>query len=97
MHKCNVTLCCNPHHLKPGTLSENGWHASTSGSFKQGAIGIRGIGFDKNRGYWTAGAYLKGKRFNLYTGPSKEKAIAARKKWNEDHDISFNLNAEEQR
>jgi HNH endonuclease len=92
MHKCNNKLCCNPKHLKCGTPLENTRHASSSGAFKTGASKIRGVGFIKNRGYWHSQGWIKGKRFNLYTGPSKEKAIAARKKWEKEYEVSFNLN-----
>ena len=91
MHKCNNKLCCNPRHLKVGTYLENAAHATTSGAFKVGASGRKGIWFDKKRGYWIAGAYKRGKKFNLYTGPSLDKAIKAREQWELVNDVSFNL------
>jgi hypothetical protein len=91
MHKCNNKLCCNPNHLTVGTGTRNMLHASTSGAFALGASGRRGIWWDKKREYWIAGAYIGGKKFNLYTGPHLEKAIAAREKWEEVNGVSFNL------
>jgi hypothetical protein len=89
MHKCNNKLCCNPLHLTIGTNKENQLHASHSGAFNIGASGIYGISFIKSRNYWSARA--NGERINLYTGPSKEKAIAARKKWEAENLVSFQL------
>lgn len=91
MHKCNNMICCNPSHLKLGTPLENTRHASSSGSFDAGQCKIRGVGFIKDRGYWHSQGWIKGKRFNLYTGPSKKKAIAARKQWENKYRVSFNL------
>lgn len=91
LHKCNNKLCCNPAHLKAGTNSENQRHASASGAFEVGESGIKGIGFIKSRGYWQARGYRNGKFHNLYTGPSKEKAIAARKRWESMNDVTFNI------
>lgn len=91
MHKCNNKKCCNPSHLKCGTPLENTQHASSSGMFKAGESKIPGIGFIKSRGYWHSQGWMKGKRINLYTGPSKEKAISARKDWEKKYRISFNL------
>jgi hypothetical protein len=85
MHKCNNKRCCNPAHLTVGTNSENQRHASGSGLFPVGRSGLRGVGFDRRRGYWTAQAYLGGKKYNLYTGPHKHKAIAAREKWDREN------------
>lgn len=89
MHKCNNKACCNPSHLTVGTNSQNQRHASASGAWPVGASGIRGVGFDKVRGYWTARGYLNGRGRNLYTGPHKEKAIAARLKWESENLITF--------
>lgn len=89
MHKCNNKLCCNPSHLTIGTNSENQRHASSSGAWRLGQSRIRGVGRDKKRGYWTAQAFLNGKRINLYTGPHKAKAILARRLWDAKHGISF--------
>lgn len=89
MHKCNNKICCNPNHLVAGTILENTQHASASRAFPVGITGIHGVSFDKARSYWTAQGYLKGKKFNLYNGPHKEKAIAARKKWECEHKIVF--------
>jgi hypothetical protein len=91
MHKCNNKACCNPRHLTVGTGSENQRHASMSGVWPPGASGIRGIGFDKKRNYWTAQAFLHGKRLNLYTGPHKQKAIDARKAWESEYGITFEV------
>lgn len=90
MHKCNNKLCCNPVHLTLGNNSENQRHASASEAFQVGVTGIRGIGFDKKRGYWTAHGYLNGKKRNLYTGPHKHKALSARNKWETENLIYFN-------
>lgn len=97
MHKCNNKLCCNPKHLTPGSGSRNQHHASTSGAFKLGAQGIRGISFDHKRGYWKANGYHKGKLYNLYTGPHLEKALASRQKWDAEHDVTFDLTEGEDR
>src|ERR1035437_10055886 len=83
MHKCNNKLCCNPKHLTIGTNQKNQLHAVHSRAWKAGASGIMGVGYDKKREYWTAQCFENGKRRNLYTGPSKEKAITARKNWEE--------------
>lgn len=91
MHKCNNKLCCNPKHLTVGTNSENQRHASVSGAWKVGRSGIRGVGFDRKRNYWRAQGYLNGKMRNLYTGPHKEKAIAARRRWEREVGISFTV------
>ena len=91
LHKCNNKLCCNPEHLVAGTNSENQRHAVTSGAFAVGATGIRGVSIDKKRGYWTAQGYLNGKKFNLYTGPSMDKAVSARRSWENTNGIRFDL------
>lgn len=91
MHKCNNKLCCNPAHLTLGSNSENQRHASASNAFRVGATGIKGVSFDKKRNYWTAQGYLSGKKRNLYTGPHKSKAIAARAQWERKVGVSFNL------
>lgn len=91
MHKCNNKLCCNPSHLTIGSNSENQRHASSSGAWPVGASGIRGVSFVKKRGYWRAQGYLGGKVSNLYTGPSKEKAITARNNWERETGINFKL------
>ncbi len=83
MHKCNNKLCCNPKHLILGTNQINQLHAVHSMAWKPGESGIMGVGFIKSRNYWAARCYDMGKSRNLYTGPSKEKAIAARKNWEE--------------
>lgn len=87
LHKCNNKICCNPKHLKLGTNSINQRHAITSRAFRVGTSGIAGVGFDKKRGYWTASGYEMGKRRNLYTGPSKEKAISARASWEQSYGV----------
>jgi len=89
MHKCNNKLCCNPNHLTTGTNSENQNHASMSGAFKVGKCGVRGISFIESRGYWHAQAYIQGKKYNLYTGPDYDKAVAARKRWEQKNGITF--------
>lgn len=89
MHTCNTKLCCNPDHLILGDNSKNQRHASASGAHKPGRTGILGISFDRKRQYWTAQGYLNGKKKNLYTGPHKEKAIAARKQWEAKNLIIF--------
>jgi len=89
MHKCNNKTCCNPLHLTLGTNSENMRHAMMSGAWPVGKTGIRGVGFDKKRQYWTAQAYSGGRRLNLYTGPHKEKAISARHQWECEHGVTF--------
>ena len=89
MHKCNNKLCCNPRHLICGTPQQNAQHAAASNAFPVGASGLPGIGFIKNRGYWRAYGWLGGKSVNLYTGPHKHKAIAARQKWISKHGITF--------
>jgi hypothetical protein len=91
MHKCNNKMCCNPKHLTVGTNSENQRHASTSGAFKVGESGIRGIGFDKKRSYWKAIGYRNGKLHTLYQGPHFEKAIDARRKWDKENGIYFDI------
>lgn len=89
MHKCNNIICCNPHHLVIGSNSENQRHASCSGAWQTGITGLTGVGFDKRRGYWTASGYLNGKRRNLYTGPHRDKAVAARYQWEQENGIHF--------
>jgi hypothetical protein len=89
LHRCNNKICCNPKHLTLGTNSENQRHAITSRAFRPGASGIPGVGFDKKRGYWTASGYEMGKRKNLYTGPSKEKAVSARASWEKSYGINL--------
>ncbi len=89
MHKCNNKLCCNPNHLTTGTNSENQRHASMSGAFNVGKSGVRGVSFIKSRGYWHAQGYKHGKMYNLYTGPSYEKAILARSRWEKLNGITF--------
>lgn len=91
MHKCNNKPCCNPLHLTIGTNSQNQNHASMSRLFSTGKTGIRGVGFVESRGYWTATAYENGKKINLYTGPHKEKAVKARKSWEDKNGITFNI------
>ena len=81
MHKCNNMLCCNPKHLVYGDASKNARHAMKSGAFNAGKSGIVGVGFIASRQYWHAQGWRNGKRLNLYTGPSKEKALSARKAW----------------
>lgn len=90
MHKCNNKLCCNPSHLTLGTNAENQRHASASNAWRAGKTGIKGVGFDAKRGYWTAQAFQDGKRRNLYTGPHKDKAVLARKRWEQENNITFN-------
>ena len=85
MHRCNNKLCCNPDHLTLGTNQENQLHAVYSNAWKLGESGIRGVGYDKKRNYWTSQCFENGKRKNLYTGPDKEKAISARKQWEESN------------
>lgn len=85
MHKCNNILCCNPKHLIYGDASRNARHAMKSGAFKAGQSGIIGVGFIKSRGYWYAQGWRGGKRINLYTGPSKQKALSARKAWEDNY------------
>lgn len=92
MHKCNNKLCCNPKHLTTGTNSDNQSHASMSGAFAVGRCGVRGISFIETRGYWHAQAYVNGKKYNLYTGPSYEKAISARVRWEKLNGITFKEN-----
>lgn len=89
MHKCNNKRCCNPCHLTLGSNSQNQRHASASGAWPVGASGVRGVSFDKARGYWVASGTRNGKRRNLYTGPHKEKAISARMSWESENLISF--------
>jgi len=89
MHRCNNRICCNPAHLEAGSNSRNQRHASSSGAFPVGVTGRRGIGVDRSRGYWTAQGYLNGKKSNLYTGPSLEKAVAARARWEAEHGVRF--------
>lgn len=91
MHKCNNKLCCNPQHLTLGTNRDNQMHASASGAWKLGVSGIKGVGYDKKRNYWVARCFEGGKSRNLYTGPHKEKAISARKKWEDANNITFNI------
>lgn len=91
MHKCNNKLCCNPSHLTVGTNSENQRHASMSNAFSTGKTGIRGVGFDEKRGYWYSHGYMKGKRFMLYQGPHKDKALEARHLWESQNGITFNI------
>lgn len=81
LHKCNNKRCCNPNHLFESTNQINQIHASLSGAWAVGQTGIRGVGFNKTRGYWTSNAYENGRRRNLYTGPSHQKAISARALW----------------
>lgn len=90
MHKCNNKICCNPLHLTVGTNSENQRHAIFSKAFKSGASGIPGVGYVKDRGYWRANGYEMGRLRNLYTGPSFEKAVAARSKWEKEYAVQFN-------
>lgn len=89
MHKCNNKLCCNTEHLTVGTNSENQRHASMSGAWEVGVSGVRGVTFDRTRKYWVASGYLNGNRKNLYTGPSKAKAISARQAWENRTGITF--------
>lgn len=89
MHKCNNKQCCNPKHLTLGSNSENQRHASASGAWPTGQSGIRGITFDKSRQYWVAIGYRNGKKRNLYTGPHKDKAIAARIRWESENLVTF--------
>lgn len=89
MHKCNNKACCNPSHLTLGTNSQNQRHASGSGAWAVGVTGIRGITFDVKRQYWVASGYRNGKRRNLYTGPSKGKAVSARQAWEAENIVTF--------
>lgn len=89
MHKCNNKMCCNPGHLTLGTNSENQRHAIVSRAFRVGASGIPGVTFDKKRNYWVANGYEMGKKRNLYTGPSKEKAVTARALWEKSYGINL--------
>lgn len=89
MHICNNKLCCNPNHLTLVTNKDNQLHASQSNAFPLGVDGIRGVSYIKKRGYWRAQAYENGKCINLYTGPHKEKALTARRRWEEINYIKF--------
>lgn len=94
MHKCNNKLCCNPSHLTVGTNRENQLHAVASQAPKLGKSGIRGVHYLSKRGYWRAQAYDHGKAKNLYTGPHKDKAIEARKRWEIENLINFETKGE---
>lgn len=96
LHKCNNTSCCNPFHLVAGTISENMRHASASGAFAVGKSGVQGVNFSPARNSWRARGSLGGRQFVLYQGPSKEKAIAARRLWEDKHGISFKINGANQ-
>lgn len=52
--------------------------------------GVTGVTYDPKRGggYWTAEGWFEGKRFHLYTGPSVDKAIAARKSWEKIRELT---------
>lgn len=89
LHKCNNPACCNPSHLTSGTISENMRHASASGAFAVGKTGIRGVNFSPARQSWRARGSINGAQIVLYQGRSKEKAIAARRLWEEQYGISF--------
>jgi hypothetical protein len=54
---------------------------------KDNSSGTPGVFQDKRRGTWYARIYKNGKAINLYCGPSKEKAIAAR----EYYEVEQNL------
>jgi hypothetical protein len=89
LHKCNNPVCCNPDHLAVGTRSENMRHASMSGAFRLGSSGIQGVSFSKSRKAWRARGSLNGDQYVLYQGPSKAKAIEARRHWENDNGITF--------
>lgn len=50
----------------------------TSGIRRDNTSGIKGISQSKSNGYWQSYINFKGKRYPLYNGPSKEKAVRLR-------------------
>jgi len=91
IHKCNNKKCCNPKHLTLGSNSKNQRHAVASNAFQPGVSGIRGVYFMKKAKRWLARGKLHGKRHRLYYGDCLEKAIKARKQWEKENLVTFNI------
>ena len=49
--------------------------------FTRGASWFPGVYWENSTGRWRAEGRLKGQRFRLYSGPSFEKAVEARRNW----------------
>lgn len=82
MHSCNRKGCVNPAHLSPGTNRQNQLDASKDGLHPLGGTGVRGVSSTFKDGKMKYKATTSGRpRKLLYFGPSLEKAIAARKSW----------------
>jgi hypothetical protein len=85
MHICHNLLCCNPKHLVVGSPQENCLHDSISGKIQTNSpFEIVGVHWRENRQVWVAIGIVDGVNTQLYYGPSKDDAIAARKQWEAD-------------
>lgn len=82
LHSCNRKGCVNPAHLSPGTNQQNQLDASKDGLHPLGGTGVRGVSSTFKDGKMKYKAVTSGRpRKLLYFGTSLEKAIEARKNW----------------
>lgn len=71
-HRCHVTLCVNPHHLRPATNKQNA--ENPNGLYSNNSSGIRGVSWANREKRWRGAVGHKGKMIDLGLFDTAEQA-----------------------
>lgn len=72
----------SPQNCRWATQAEQ---CQNKGDYVSNTSGTRGVSWDKGKALWRSYFSLQGRNIFLYTGPSLEEAVLARKKWELEH------------